>query len=91
MSRTGRELRSRYRGFESVPLRVTVRVGRTRLSLARASELAAGEVLVLDRAVGSPFDLLAGEVLLGAVEPVATDDTVGFKLVSCVEHDDDAP
>lgn len=83
-----RERRSRYHGFESVPLRVTVRVGRTRLSLARAGELAEGDVLALDRSVGSPFDLLAGEVPLGEVEPVAVGESVGFKLVSTAEPDD---
>ena len=74
---------ARYRGFESIPLRITVRVGRTRLSLARYARLEVGDVLLLDRSVGTPFDLMAGELVLGGVEPMAVADGVGFKLVSC--------
>lgn len=84
------EARGRFRGFESVPVPVTVRAGRTRVTLARLTELAPGDVLVLDRAVGSPFDLLAGDVLLGRVEPVVSGDRVAFKLVCAVERDDGA-
>ena len=73
---------SRYRGFESLPLQITVRVGATRLTLGRLAELREGEVLVLDRSVGAPFDLLVGDVLLGAVEPVASEQGIALKLVA---------
>lgn len=82
--------RHRYRGFESVPVRIVARVGCTRLSLARLSSLGAGEVIGLDRSVGTPFDLLAGDRLVGRVDPVAGDDGVGVKLVACVEDSDES-
>ena len=78
----------RYRGYESIPLCITVRVGRTQLSLAKFARLEVGDVLLLDRSVGTPFDLIAGDLLLGGVEPVAVDDCVGFRLVSCESPDD---
>jgi flagellar motor switch/type III secretory pathway protein FliN len=65
-------------------------VGRARVSLARLAELAPGDVLTLDRTVGSPFDLISRGVLLGSVEPVVADDAVAYKLVSPAERDDAA-
>jgi flagellar motor switch/type III secretory pathway protein FliN len=83
--------RARYRGFESVPIRLTVRLGRLRLRLSRLAELREGDVLALERSVGAPFDLVAGEIVLGRVQPVALDADVAFKLVGAGEDDDGSP
>lgn len=82
--------RRRYAGFEDVTVPVVVRVGRARCTLAALSELAEGEVIRLDAQVGVPFDLFAGDVLLGHVEPVARGEGVAVKLVAVAEADDDA-
>jgi flagellar motor switch/type III secretory pathway protein FliN len=79
----------RYRGFESTPIRITVLVGSTRMSVNRLSSLALGDVVPLDRAVGAPFDLKAGDLELGKVEPVAAEERVALKLVSCPEDVED--
>jgi flagellar motor switch/type III secretory pathway protein FliN len=89
MSVPARDDRQRFRGFEAIPVRIVVRVGGASLSLGRLSDLKEGEVLSLDRAVGSPLELIAGGVLLGRVEPVASEEGVGLKLVDCPEDDDD--
>jgi flagellar motor switch/type III secretory pathway protein FliN len=60
------------------------------VTLARLAALKPGDVLALDRAVGTPFDLISGGLLLGRVEPVVSGDAVAFKLVSSAEHDDGA-
>ena len=80
----------RYRGFEEIPIRVVVRVGSTRLSFTRLSDLAAGQLLVLDRAVGSPFELVAEDHVLGEVTPVAAGDAIALKLAA-EEKTDDVP
>ena len=84
-----RETAERFGGFEALPLEVTVRVGEARCTLGRLAGLEPGEVIFLDRRIGEPFDLMAGEVLLGHVEPVAAEDGVAVKLVGIAEEDDD--
>ena len=81
--------RKRYRAYEAIPVSIRVRVGGARLSMGRLSELKVGELIRLDRAVGAPFDLMVGEVLLAAVEPVACEERVAFKLVIPGEKSDD--
>jgi flagellar motor switch/type III secretory pathway protein FliN len=76
-------------GFESVPVRVVVRVGSGRCSLARLVELGTGDLVPLDRCVGEPFDLVASGVPLGSVEPIAGADGVSLKLVATAEELDD--
>lgn len=78
----------RYAGFEGVPIEVAVRVGTAVCTVDRIRHLADGDLVVLDRAVGSPFDLLSGDLLLGQVEPVAADPGIAVKLVSVAEDDD---
>jgi len=81
--------RRRYRGFESITLRVVVRVGSARVTFAELSELAAGTVITLDSRVGSPFELLAGDAPLAHVEPIASEGAQGIalKLVAAVERE----
>jgi flagellar motor switch/type III secretory pathway protein FliN len=77
-------LRERYRGFESIPVPVVVRIGRVTLSFDELSNLAQGTVLRLDVPVGAPFELLTGEARLARVEPIASEgnDGISLKLVS---------
>jgi flagellar motor switch/type III secretory pathway protein FliN len=83
--------RTRYTGFESLPVPINVRVGGALLSLERLRALAPGDLIRLDRSVGTPFDLNSGELLLGRVDPVADEDRVAVKLVDCPEEDDEPP
>ena len=83
--------RARYRGFESVPIRITVVVGRAQLTLSKLLELAKCDLVKLDRGVGAPFDLITGELVLGRVDPVASDDGIAIKLVDAGSDDDAAP
>lgn len=89
MDRPHPEAWARYAGFEPIPVRIAVRVGTTRCTLGRLASLEAGEILVLDRPVGSPFDLLAGAEVLAEVEPVAADGGVAVKLVRAVGSGDE--
>ena len=78
----------RFVGFEAVSVEVTVRVGGCRCRLAKLAELAPGEVIQLDHLVGEPFELRAGEVLLGGVEPVSEEEGIAVRLVEIAEADD---
>ena len=79
-----------FEGFESIPLRVTVKVGGARSTVGNLGGLKEGDVIELDRRIGEPFELLAHGYLLGLVEPVAVGSAVAVKLV-CVPEDDDVP
>ncbi|GEM_PF-5225717 len=81
----------KYGGFESIPISIRIRVGRAQSTLRSLQSLEEGELLLLDRPVGSPFALLSGEVLLARVELVATEQGVAVKLVSAAEGEDDEP
>jgi flagellar motor switch/type III secretory pathway protein FliN len=78
-----------YAGFELVPVPVVVRVGTARCTLGELAALEPGQVLPLDQAVGTPFDLLSRGVLLGQVEPVAAEEGVAVKLVCAAEASDE--
>ena len=80
--------RQRYAGFEAVPIPVRVVIGRSRCSVRRLAEMETGEVVVLDRTIGAPFDLLSGDTFLGRVEPVATDDGISVKLLPASEEEE---
>jgi flagellar motor switch/type III secretory pathway protein FliN len=79
----------RLAGFDAVPVKITIRVGFGTCTLGFLSELSEGALIRLDRPVGAPFDLLAGERLLGHVEPVAGGDGIAVKLVAVAEEEDD--
>jgi flagellar motor switch/type III secretory pathway protein FliN len=74
--------RTRFRGFESVPIPLVVRVGRFRVTFGALSRLAPGEVLPLDKEVGRPLDLMSGGHLLAGVQLVACDEGISLKLVA---------
>jgi flagellar motor switch/type III secretory pathway protein FliN len=81
---------SRYAGFETVPIPIRVRVGRARCKVARLASLKPGDVIALDRPLGAPFDLIAGDVELGRVDAVAGGKGISLKLVGVPGDDDDA-
>lgn len=74
--------RSRFRGFESLPVPIVVCVGRLRLPLSRLSDLKTDDLLLLQREVGRPFDLMAGKQVLATVQLVGSDRGIAFKLVA---------
>ena len=80
--------RQRYAGFEAVPIPIRVVIGRSRCSVRRLSEMATGEVVELDRAIGAPFDLLSGETFLGRVEPITSDHGISVKLLPAAEEEE---
>lgn len=83
-----RDAAARFAGFEKVPLRVAVLVGRARCRLGQLAELKSGDVLQLDRRIGEPFELRAGPILLGRVEAVADKEAIAVKLIEIPEGDD---
>ena len=76
------------RGIEmlhGVIMDVTVELGRTRMSVRDLLALAPGTVLELDRAAGSPADLLVNGRLIARGEVVVVDEDFGLRVTEIVE------
>ena len=76
------------RGIEmlhGVDMEVTVELGRTRMTVRDLLALTPGAVLELDRAAGSPADLLVNGRLIARGEVVVVDEDFGLRLTEIVD------
>jgi flagellar motor switch protein FliN len=77
----------RRRGIEllhGVDMEVTVEIGRTRMTVRDLLDLSPGAVLELDRAAGSPADLLVNGRLIARGEVVVVDEDFGLRVTEIV-------
>ena len=77
------------RGIEmlhGVDMEVTVELGRTRMTVRDLLALSPGEVLELDRAAGSPADLLVNGRLIARGEVVVVDEDFGLRITEIVDE-----
>jgi flagellar motor switch protein FliN/FliY len=77
------------RGIEmlhGVDMEVTVELGRTRMTVRELLSLAPGQVLELDRAAGSPADLLVNGRLIARGEVVVVDEDFGLRVTEIVDE-----
>lgn len=75
------------RGIEmlhGVELEVTVELGRTRMPVRELLALTPGAVVALDRAAGSPADLLVNGRLIARGEVVVVDEDFGIRITEIV-------
>ncbi len=70
--------------LRDVEMEVTVEIGRTRMTVRELLELAPGQVVELDRAAGSPADLLVNGTLLARGEIVVVDEDFGIRITEIV-------
>lgn len=76
------------RGIEmlhGVDMEVTVELGRTRMTVRDLLALAPGNVLELDRAAGSPADLLVNGRLIARGEVVVVDEDFGLRVTEIID------
>ena len=76
------------RGIEmlhGVVMDVTVEIGRTRMTVRDLLALTPGTVLELDRAAGSPADLLVNGRLIARGEVVVVDEDFGLRVTEIVD------
>jgi flagellar motor switch protein FliN/FliY len=67
-----------------VPLRVSVELGRTRLSVRQVLDLQSGAVVELDRMAGDPVDVLVNDRLMARGEVVVVDDKFGIRITEII-------
>lgn len=70
-----------------VPLPVMVRLGSARLTLGELLKLQQGSVLVLDRQVGEPAEILVGERVVALGEVVRIDNDLGVRITQVARQD----
>lgn len=78
------------RGIEmlhGVEMEVTVELGRTRMPVRELLALSPGAVLELDRAAGSPADLLVNGRLIARGEVVVVDEDFGLRVTEIISDE----
>ncbi|GAA4111889.1 hypothetical protein GCM10022215_07930 [Nocardioides fonticola] len=84
-----RPIGSARRGIEmlhGVEMEVTVELGRTRMPVRDLLALAPGAVIALDRAAGSPADLLVNGRLIARGEVVVVDEDFGLRITEIIDQ-----
>ncbi|MGE0879202.1 MAG: flagellar motor switch protein FliN [Acidimicrobiia bacterium] len=75
--------------LHDVEMDVTVELGRTRMTVRNILGLTPGSVIELDRAAGSPVDLLVNGKLIGRGEVVVIDEEFGVRISEIIgKHDE---
>jgi flagellar motor switch protein FliN/FliY len=67
-----------------VPLRVSVELGRTRMTLRQAVDLQPGSVVELDRLAGDPVDVYVNEKLFAHGEVVVVADKFAVRVTELI-------
>jgi flagellar motor switch protein FliN/FliY len=70
--------------LHGVEMEVTAELGRTRMTIRELLSLSPGAVVELDRAVGSPADLLVNGRLIARGEVVVIDEEFGIRITEIV-------
>jgi flagellar motor switch protein FliN/FliY len=70
--------------LHDVEMEVSAELGRTRMSVRELLSLAPGAIIELDRAAGSPADLLVNGRLIARGEVVVVDENFGIRITEIV-------
>ena len=74
--------------LQSVPVTLSVEVGRTRLKIRDLRRLKQGSVIELERNAGEPLDLLVNNTVVGQGEVVLVNDRYGVRLTRILPSED---
>jgi flagellar motor switch protein FliN len=72
--------------FEYVPVEVAVAIGSCTMPLREVLQLGPGAVVMLDRAVGAPVDVLVNDELIARGALIAVDDRYAVRIEHVVER-----
>ncbi|SEL74180.1 flagellar motor switch protein FliN [Halomonas daqiaonensis] len=79
-STTGRDLEM----IMDIPVKLTVELGRTKLTIKQLLELAQGSVVELDGLAGEPMDILINGYLIAQGEVVVVEDKYGIRITEII-------
>lgn len=77
-----------FKPFLSVPLQVTIELGRAKISIGELLDMGYHSVFELDKSAGNNLDIYVNDVLLGRGEVLVIEDRVGIKLNEIAENHD---
>ncbi|MFG6158740.1 flagellar motor switch protein FliN [Halomonas sp. 1390] len=77
---TGRDLEM----IMDIPVKLTVELGRTKLTIKQLLELAQGSVIELDGLAGEPMDILINGYLIAQGEVVVVEDKYGIRITEII-------
>ena len=72
--------------FSNIPIKVSVELGRSQISLKEVFELTEGSIIELERLVGEPLDLVVNSQVIAQGEVVAIDNNYGLRITNIVAH-----
>jgi flagellar motor switch protein FliN len=67
-----------------IPVRLTVELGRTKITIKQILQLAQGSVIELDGMAGEPMDVLVNGCLIAQGEVVVVNDKFGIRLTDII-------
>lgn len=67
-----------------IPVKLTVELGRTKLTIKQLLELTQGSVIELDGLAGEPMDILINGYLIAQGEVVVVDDKYGIRITEII-------
>ena len=67
-----------------IPVKLTVELGRTRITIKQLLELAQGSVIELDGLAGEPMDIQINGYLIAQGEVVVVDDKYGIRITEII-------
>ncbi|PLV56798.1 flagellar motor switch phosphatase FliY [Thermotoga sp. SG1] len=67
-----------------IPLKVTVELGRTKMTLKRVLEMIPGSIIELDKLTGEPVDIFVNGKLIARGEVVVIDENFGVRVTEIV-------
>ncbi|MGM0370202.1 MAG: flagellar motor switch protein FliN, partial [Bacillota bacterium] len=74
--------------INDISLELTVRLGKTEMSIKDILELAPGSVIELDRLAGEAVDLLANGKIIARGEVVVIDENFGFRVTDIISSEE---
>lgn len=73
--------------LNDVEMGVTAELGRTRMTVRELLSMQPGSIVELDRAAGSPVDLLVNGTLVARGEVVVIDEEFGVRITEIIGYD----
>lgn len=83
----GQQKAATPQGFDmimDIPVRITVELGRTKISIRNLLQLAHGSVVELDGLAGEPMDVLVNGTLIAQGEVVVVNEKFGIRLTDVI-------
>lgn len=68
-----------------VPLKISVELGRSQMTLRQTLELVQGSVIELDRLAGDPVDVFVNDRLFASGEVVVVDDKFAVRITELID------